>query len=65
MSKTTDDVADHLPCPFCGNKPVRKIVFNILSVKCPQCVNVGFHNHIYYGCRADAQWNQRHEGGDR
>lgn len=48
-----------LPCPFCGSHPVRKVVNNILSVTCPQCVSVGFHNHVRFGCRADAEWNER------
>lgn len=47
------------PCPFCGTQPVRKVVGDILSVTCPQCVSVGFHNHVRFGCRADAEWDQR------
>lgn len=48
------------PCPFCGAQPVRKVVGDILSVTCPQCVSVGFRNHVRLGCQADAKWDERH-----
>jgi hypothetical protein len=50
----------YLPCPFCGSQPVRRVFSDILAVECPQCVSIGFHNHIRFGCQADAEWNQRH-----
>lgn len=48
-----------LPCPFCGSIPVRKVSNEILSITCPNCVSIGFHNHIRFGCLADSQWNNR------
>jgi len=47
------------PCPFCGEDPIREVRNNILTVHCPQCVSVGFHNHVRLGCLADTQWNNR------
>ena len=49
------------PCPFCGTKPRRTVKGQILSVECPNCVSVGFHNHVRLGCLADSQWNERAE----
>lgn len=49
-----------LGCPFCGKKPRRMVVKDILIVQCSQCVSVGFRNHIRFGCLADAKWNGRH-----
>jgi hypothetical protein len=49
------------PCPFCGSEPVREIERDILSVHCPRCISIGFHNHIKWGCQADAEWNNRIE----
>jgi len=51
--------AEHLPCPFCGSQPVRKVDRDILTVSCPNCLSVGFSNHVRFGCMADAQWNER------
>lgn len=48
-----------LDCPFCGSKPVRQVRNNILDIHCPECVSVGFHNHVRFGCRADTEWNTR------
>jgi sarcosine oxidase delta subunit len=48
-----------LKCPFCGEKPIRKVENDILSITCPNCVSVGFHNHVRFGCRADSEWNTR------
>lgn len=48
-----------LACPFCGTQPIRKVSNDILSVTCPNCVSIGFHNHVRFGCRADAEWNTR------
>jgi len=50
---------DLLDCPFCGGRPERGVNNNIVSVKCPRCVSVGFHNHVRFGCQADAKWNER------
>ena len=47
------------PCPFCGSKPDRYIISDILHVTCRECVSVGFHNHVRFGCRADGEWNKR------
>ena len=47
------------PCPFCGSEPRRTVKNQRLSVECPQCVSVGFHNHVRLGCLADSQWNER------
>lgn len=52
-------MADLLPCPFCGAEPKRHIADDILHVRCPNCVSVGFHNHVRLGCWADAEWNKR------
>ena len=49
------------PCPFCGTKPDRRVVGYILHVQCPECVSIGFHNHVRFGCRADAELNTRAE----
>ena len=48
-----------LDCPFCGGRPERFVKNDILFVKCPRCVSVGFHNHVRFGCQADAEWNER------
>ncbi len=48
------------PCPFCGENPTRRISNDILIVECQQCVSIGFHNHVQFGCRADLEWNTRH-----
>ena len=48
-----------MPCPFCGTTPTRRVSHDILHVECPQCVSVGFHNHVRFGCRADEEWNTR------
>ena len=48
-----------LPCPFCGTMPVREVSNDILSIYCPNCVSVGFHNHVRFGCRADTERNIR------
>ena len=47
------------PCPFCGILPDRKVSNDILFITCPECVSVGFHNHVRFGCRADREWNTR------
>ena len=47
------------PCPFCGSKPVRRVVMDALHVECPACVSVGFHNHIRLGNIADIEGNTR------
>ncbi len=54
-------MSDLKTCPFCGSLPTRKVVRDRLSVECPNCVSVGFHNHIRLGCLADQQWNNRTE----
>jgi hypothetical protein len=46
-------------CPFCGTAPQRCVDHEILHVECPNCVSVGFHNHVRLGCRADSEWNSR------
>lgn len=51
--------AEYLPCPFCGNQPVREVMHDRLSVYCPNCVSVGFHIHVRLGCMADSSWNKR------
>ena len=48
-----------LPCPFCGSEPTRKVVNDILMIQCPDCISIGFCNHVRFGCRADAEWNTR------
>ena len=50
-----------LNCPFCGTEPKRYVSNNILHIECPECVSVGFHNHVRLGCLADSQWNRRIE----
>ena len=47
------------PCPFCGSAPVRLVEKDVLSVECPECVTVGFHNHVRFGDLADTLWNSR------
>ena len=47
------------PCPFCGTKPVREIINDIVGVTCPNCVSVGFHSHVRLGCLSDKQWDTR------
>jgi phage FluMu protein Com len=51
----------YLPCPFCGSQPIRVIEQDVLSVDCPNCVSVGFYNHVRFGCMADDQWNTRYQ----
>jgi hypothetical protein len=47
------------PCPFCGSAPTRLVEKDVLSVECPRCVTVGFHNHVRFGCIAESLWNSR------
>lgn len=47
------------PCPFCGALPIREVSGDRLYIHCPNCVSVGFCNHIKLGCLADNQWNNR------
>lgn len=54
---------DLKPCPFCGTQPRRYISHDILNVECPNCVSVGFHNHVRLGCLADEEWNTREATG--
>ncbi len=55
---SNDDSDNQLkPCPFCGTKPERRVKSEILFVHCPECVSVGFHNHVRFGCRADPACN--------
>lgn len=56
---SSEDKVHLLPCPFCGAFPRRYISNDILSIDCPSCVSVGFHNHVRFGCRADTEWNTR------
>jgi len=55
------ETEDLLPCPFCGSEPERFINNEILHVKCPNCISIGFHNHVRLGCRADTEWNTRQQ----
>lgn len=50
---------EYKPCPFCGGQPVRKVERDILTVSCPNCVSVGFSNHVRFGCMSDSSWNRR------
>ena len=52
-------MTDLKSCPFCGEKPDRYIAHDILHINCPNCVSVGFHHHVRFGCRADTEWNTR------
>lgn len=56
-------MSELLPCPFCGVLPTRRVSNDILMVECPSCASVGFHNHVRFGCQADAEWNTRTIGG--
>jgi hypothetical protein len=47
------------PCPFCGSAPTRLVEGDVLSVGCPRCVTVEFHNHVRFGDLADSLWNSR------
>jgi hypothetical protein len=47
------------PCPFCGSAPTRLVEKDVLSVECPRCAFVGFHNHVKFGDLADTLWNSR------
>ena len=47
-----------LDCPFCGGKPTRSVNNDILTVGCDSCL-ISFANHVRFGCRADAEWNER------
>ena len=47
------------PCPFCGAKPKRYVRHEILHIQCPNCVSIGFHNHIRFRCMADTMWQTR------
>jgi len=47
-----------LDCPFCGSKPIRSVNNDILTVECDSCL-ISFANHVRFGCRADAEWNER------
>ena len=60
MTETkSEQETELLPCPFCGTLPIRQVSQDILSITCPTCVSVGFHNHVRFGCRADSEWNGR------
>ena len=52
-------MTDLKPCPFCGSKPERRVTNNVLHVTCPNCVSIGYHNHVRLGCLADHEWNTR------
>ena len=54
-AKTTGSL---LPCRRCGADPTRFVKHDILTVECPNCVGVGFHNHVRFGCWADSEWNK-------
>ena len=59
MPEGMSSKTDLLPCPFCGAQPTRYTYNDILFVECPECVSVGFHNHVRFGCRAEDEWNTR------
>jgi Zn-finger nucleic acid-binding protein len=57
----TADKTGLLPCPFCGSEAERRTGQDMVIVRCPKCVSVGFYNHVRLGCLADARWNERAE----